>query len=198
MRKFIVALLALSLVIGVASRPTTIATAQGTIADIVVNSASTSGEFSTLLAAVQAADPAVLALLSNPNANITVFAPTNRAFELTLAQLGLTPAQVLSNQALVTQILQYHVLTSVRDSGNLIGVSQANWPDFCLDTALSVNGVPQPLQFTLDTDTYDGNPSLIVNASTVQAADIRASNGIIHVIDRVLIFGDEPIANCGR
>jgi uncharacterized surface protein with fasciclin (FAS1) repeats len=199
MRKFLFLALAVAMLFTFASAPTASTQASGnTIADIVVNSATTTGEFSTLLAAVQAADPAILALLSDPNANITVFAPTNRAFERTLAELGLTAQQLLSNQALVTQILQYHVLGGRRDAANLIGVSQSPWPNFCQDTALSINGVPQPLQFTLDANTADGQPRLIVNRSTVQTANIQASNGIVHVINRVLIFGPNVLRNCGR
>ncbi|MBX3066497.1 MAG: fasciclin domain-containing protein [Anaerolineae bacterium] len=172
--------------------------AQSTIADIVVSSCQTSGEFCTLLAAVQAADPAVLALLSNPGVNLTVFAPTNAAFSALLARLGITADELLANKQLVTQVLTYHVLTSARNSTSLIATSQSSWPDQCIDTALTIDGVPQPLEFTLDTDTYDGTPSLIVNFSTVQAADIAASNGIVHVIDQVLLFGPDVISFCGR
>jgi len=53
----------------------------GTIADIVVASASGEpAEFSTLLTAVQAADPVVLEVLSDPEQELTVFAPTDAAF----------------------------------------------------------------------------------------------------------------------
>lgn len=183
-------------VFGFAAQPTQAATP--TIAEIVVDSCNKTGEFCTLLAAVKAADPAVLATLSNPSASLTVFAPTNNAFAILLKELGLTAEQLLANKALVTQVLLYHVLPSKRDAASLIASSQAAWPDFCIDTALAVSGVKQPLQFTLDSDTADGKPRLIVNASTVQTANIGAANGIVHVIDRVLLFGNNVLANCGR
>ena len=126
-------------------------------------------EFSILIAALQAADPAVLQTLSGKG-QFTVFAPTDAAFVSLLNELGLTADQLLSNQALVTEVLLYHVARGNRNSNAVIGSAQI-----------------RTLQrgFLLQ----DGGVLTDANGRTANiiATDIDASNGVIHVIDRVVL-----------
>src|SRR5436853_6413811 len=94
--------------------------AKPTIADIVVQSASgAKPEFATLLAAVKAADPAVLAALSNADGDkLTVFAPTDAAFAAIPAD---TLKAVLADQKLLTSILLFHVVPGEVMSKDVVG-----------------------------------------------------------------------------
>ena len=147
--------------------------AEPTIADIVVASAGAeTPEFSVLLAAVGAADPGFLETLSDPEANVTVFAPTDAAFVAALEALGLTAEELLANTDLLNTVLAYHVVPGSFDAAAVVGLDGAY-----LGTALR----GQALAITVDGD------SVMVNDSTVVAADVMASNGIVHVIDAVLV-----------
>ncbi len=188
MRKFAIVLGILAAMFGFAIVP---ASAQApTIADIVVSQATNNGEFEILLAAVLAADPAIVAALSNPAVNLTVFAPTDAAFEKLLGQLGLTAEQLLGNTALLNEVLLYHVLPQRCEARDLIRFARQGWPR---DYQLTLQGTYVEL-------TLDGR-ALIVDSSWVSAANISASNGIIHVIDTVLLpsfnFGEEGLAHIG-
>jgi uncharacterized surface protein with fasciclin (FAS1) repeats len=146
-----------------------------TIAEIVVESASAEEpQFSTLLAAVQAADPAVLELLSDPEAELTVFAPTDAAFAAVGEE---TLATVLADQALLTSILQYHVLTSKVYSLDAIALLGENDGSVEVESASGAT-------FTLSVS-EDGNA--MINQATIIITDIDASNGVIHVIDAVIL-----------
>ena len=134
---------------------------------IAVNSSGPyAGQFDTLIAAVLAADPAVLARLSG-NGQLTVFAPTDAAFE----QLGVTPANVgnLPKSAL-TQILLYHVANGRRDASEVLTSSQIRTLQ---GGFLMQNGG------TL-TDTQG-------RVATIIVTNVEASNGIIHAIDKVVL-----------
>ena len=140
-----------------------------TIVDVALAANQSSGEFSILIAALQAADPAVLRTLDGKG-QFTVFAPTDAAFVALLGELGLTADQLLSNQALVTQVLLYHVARGNRDSDAILGSSRIR----------TMNG---GFLFQSDGVMTDANG----RTANIVATDIRASNGIIHVIDRVVL-----------
>jgi uncharacterized surface protein with fasciclin (FAS1) repeats len=161
-----VALAALSLTTGTAS-----AGAGDTIAQNVIDLASGDpAEFTVLLAAVQAADPAVLAAIDNcEDGPVTVFAPTDAAFAAKLAELGLTAEQVLSNTELLTSILLYHVVDGAVPSSALT--------DGQMVTTLNTAQVA----ISIEGDT------VMVNDATVVTPDVPACNGVIHVIDAVLM-----------
>ncbi len=131
-----------------------------TIVDIAV---STEG-FSTLVAAVQAAD--LVDALSSEGP-FTVFAPNDAAF----AKLPPGTVQTLvDNPPQLARILKYHVVSGAWRQADLAST----------DTLTSLEESPIPVR--------QGDNFEVKNA-TVLAADIEASNGIIHVIDNVILPG---------
>jgi uncharacterized surface protein with fasciclin (FAS1) repeats len=146
-----------------------------TIADIVVASAGMEEEsqFTSLLAAVQAADPTVLETLSDPEAELTVFAPTDEAF----AALGEdTLNAVLADQAMLTNILLYHVAPDVVPSGQLADLLEESGGTLEVETAQGA-----PVTFTVDGD------RVFINGAQIVVTDIDAANGVIHVINAVML-----------
>ena len=136
----------------------------GTEKDIV-DVAAGNGSFTTLVAAIKAAE---LVDTLKGDGPFTVFAPTDDAFsklpEGTLAML-LKP----ENKDKLTAVLTYHVVPGKVKAADVVK----------LDTAETVNG--QSLTVTLD----DG--SVMINNANVTMTDVEASNGVIHVIDTVLL-----------
>ncbi len=134
----------------------------------IVQVAQGNPDFSILVAAVQAAGLANA--LSGPGP-FTVFAPTNEAFAALLSELHLTQAQLLANTPLLVKVLTYHVL-----------------PGQVLSSQIPFD-MPVP---TLQGETLTIDKKLRItdqNArqSNIVAADVGASNGVIHVIDRVIL-----------
>ena len=132
----------------------------------IVDLAVASGQFNTLVAAVQAAG--LVETLSGEGP-YTVFAPTDAAFEQALADLGLTAEELLASEDLA-DILTYHVVP-----GKVMASDVVN-----LDSATTVQGG----NLTIATDD-SGN--VTVNGAKVVQTDIEGSNGVIHVIDAVLL-----------
>ena len=131
----------------------------------LVDTAAKAGSFKTLIAAVQAAD--LEETLRSPGP-LTVFAPTDDAF----AKLPAGTVDTLlkpENKEQLKAILTYHVVAG------RVPASQA----VTLTSAKTVNGK----ELTLAVE--DG--SLHVDNATVVQADVNASNGVIHVIDSVLL-----------
>ncbi len=143
-----------------------------TIAEIVAGNE----DFSTLLAAVSAASPEILEALSNPEAQLTVFAPTNAAFDA-LPDFVIT--YVLGNTELLDRILLHHVVDGVVTSMDLVGMLD----DMGMTTAVTLEG--SELMVTVDVN----NMTAKVDNANVDMGmiDIQASNGVIHVIDAVLV-----------
>ena len=136
------------------------------VAVAVNSSAPFAGAFDTLIAAVLAADPAVLERLTSRGQS-TVFAPTDEAF----LKLGLTPANIgtLGQEAL-TDILLYHVVTGRRDSGDVLSSTRLRTLQ---------GGILRQAGGVL-TDNLGRQASIIVT-------DVPASNGVIHAIDTVVL-----------
>jgi len=140
-----------------------------TIVDVALAANAQSGEFSILIAALQAADPAVINTLSGKG-QFTVFAPTDAAFISLLDELGLTAGELLGNKALVTQVLLYHVARGNRDSADVLASSR-------------IRTMNRGFLFQSGGVLTDANG----RTSNIIATDIKASNGVIHVIDRVVL-----------
>lgn len=102
----------------------------------------------------------------------TVFAPTNDAFAALLETLGITKEELLANNELLTSVLTYHVVPDAV-------VKAADIP-YGNDIA-TVNGKA----FTIS----DANVITAANAGTANiiATDVMATNGVVHVIDSVLL-----------
>ncbi len=135
---------------------------------IAVNSSGPyAGSFDTLIAAVLAADPAVLSTLTG-NGQFTVFAPTDDAF----AALGLDENNIGTalSQGDLTNILLYHVARGRRGSVSILPSERIRtlYGDFLMQD----DGVL--------TDNLDRTANIIV-------PDVGAANGIIHVIDAVVL-----------
>merc|ERR1711971_718106 len=98
----------------------------------------------------------------------TVFAPTDTAFTAALSALGITKQQLL-DKADLADILKYHVLSGKTES-----------------SALSASQSVPTVQGASVTITKDGSAVKYADA-TVTAADVAASNGVVHVIDKVVL-----------
>jgi uncharacterized surface protein with fasciclin (FAS1) repeats len=139
-------------------------------------------KLSVLLEAVTAAD---LAATLSGNGPYTVFAPTNDAFTALLAELGVTKAQLLADKALLTAVLKYHVLAAK--------VPRADVAPGKAITPLA-GGI-----FKIDAA---GNALIVTDGrnrtSNITAADLTASNGVIHVIDKVLLPPNQDIVQTAQ
>jgi uncharacterized surface protein with fasciclin (FAS1) repeats len=151
----------------------------------IVETATAAGGFTTLLAAAGAADPAVVATLTGPGP-VTLFAPTDDAFTALLAELGVTANQLLADKALLTTVLSYHVVPSRVLKANIpVGkaITSAQSGIFKVDT--NAAGALQ---------VFDGRN----RASTITKTDILAKNGVIHVIDKVLLPANKNIVQTAQ
>lgn len=129
----------------------------------IVEIAVADGRFKTLVAAVTAAGLADTLMGAGP---FTVFAPTDDAF----AKLPKgTVEELLKDTPKLKDILLYHVV-----SGKVMAADVAK-----LSTAKTVEG--KPVTFKVD-----GN-KVMVNDAQVIIADLPASNGVIHVLDKVIL-----------
>lgn len=128
--------------------------------DDIVEVAVKAGSFNTLAAALQAAG---LVETLKGDGPFTVFAPTDEAF----AKLPAGTVEELlkpENKDKLTAILTYHVVSGKVMSSDLLSTSAAK----------TLNGQKAPI-------------GLRIGAANVVAADVKASNGVIHVIDTVLL-----------
>jgi len=135
-------------------------TASSTVVEIAVSNP----DFSILVDAVKKAGLVDALSADGP---FTVFAPTNAAFESLFSQLGIDGIKDLSAEQL-TPILTYHVV-----SGKVMSTDLSN-------TKVSTLSGDNKLKV----DISDG---VKINESNVVAADIEGKNGVVHVIDKVLI-----------
>ncbi|MEM8752999.1 MAG: fasciclin domain-containing protein [Pseudomonadota bacterium] len=147
-----------------AAEPTATPTAAGK-ADIV-DTAVSAGQFDTLVAAVQAAD--LVETLKSPGP-FTVFAPTDEAFAA-LPEGTIETLLKPENKDQLVAILTYHVIAGEVTSADLAGKKL---------NAATVQGS------TVSIDATAGG--VTVDDANVIAADVDASNGVIHVIDQVIL-----------
>jgi len=135
---------------------------QASNADIVAVAAS-AGSFETLVAAVQAAGLVEVLQSDGP---FTVFAPTDDAFAKLPAG---TVEMLLANPDKLKQVLLYHVVPGKVTASEVAGLSSATTAQGS-DVAIKL---------------ADG--SVMIDDATVVKTDIMASNGVIHVIDTVIV-----------
>ena len=128
----------------------------------IVDTAVSAGSFNTLVAAVKAAG--LVETLKSPGP-FTVFAPSDEAFAKLPAG---TVDSLLQNIPELTKILTYHVVPGKVMSSDVVK----------LDKATTVQGSDL---------TIDASSGVKVNGSMVVKADIEADNGVIHVVDMVLL-----------
>jgi transforming growth factor-beta-induced protein len=141
----------------------------GSIVDVALATNAETGEFSILIAALQAAHPSIINRLSMTG-EYTVFAPTDAAFTDLLGELGVTAEELLSNRPLVSKVLRYHILRGELDSSEVLGEQRLR--------TLQGGWLRQ-----------DGGVLTDANGRTANIiqTDIQASNGILHVIDNVVL-----------
>ncbi|MCG6188751.1 fasciclin domain-containing protein [Maribellus maritimus] len=136
----------------------------------IVEVAQEAGQFETL---IEAAQKAGLADFLSTESNLTVFAPSDDAFSALLSELGLSSLDDI-DAASLANILRYHVVAGQVYSADL-----------------STGAVP-----SLNTESPDGEAvslwlntgdNVTINNAVVTAVDVQASNGVIHLIDKVML-----------
>jgi len=131
-----------------------------TVADVAISSP----VHTSLVAAV--IEARLLPALTNPLASLTVFAPTNIAFDNLAAALGTNIAGLLANPELA-DILLYHVIGS-----EVLSTALMNGP------VVTLNG---------QSVTVNLMSGVMINTANVVVADLQADNGVVHVLDAVLV-----------
>jgi uncharacterized surface protein with fasciclin (FAS1) repeats len=129
----------------------------------IVETAQAAGTFTTLIAAVKAAGLESTLAGSGP---FTVFAPTDEAFAKLPAG---TVEALLKEPEKLASILKYHVIAGKVTAADVVK----------LDEAKTVNGA--------SVEIHTMNGKVMVNGANVVKADVLASNGVIHVIDKVIL-----------
>jgi len=146
--------------------------------ETIVDIAAANPAFSTLVYALVTSDTAAgtnyVAALSG-NRQFTVFAPTNDAFDALAAAFGLADGPALvdflgaNNPGLLAEVLAYHVTTGRRAANSVLGAEQIRMLNGGFTYPSLDNGTPK------------------INESTITAPNVFAKNGVIHVIDAVLL-----------
>ncbi|NBC01235.1 MAG: fasciclin domain-containing protein [Bacteroidetes bacterium] len=135
---------------------------EATIAEIAAGNEN----FSTLVTAL---DTAGLVGVLDGEGPFTVFAPTNEAFEA-LPDGELEALLQPENRELLTQILTYHVVEGEAMAADVVGLDEVTT---LMGSAVSIE--------------VDGETVRLADTAQVVQTDIEASNGVIHVIDSVLL-----------
>jgi uncharacterized surface protein with fasciclin (FAS1) repeats len=136
--------------------------------------------FTALVAAATKAN--LVTALSSPTANLTVLAPTDAAFTTLATQLGFSSATAMVTALpadALASILSYHVLPARRSAAQVIagGASQP--------TIYTYSGQAATLAVSTTGGVRFGDA--VLTQASVTTADVPASNGVIHVIDKVLV-----------
>jgi uncharacterized surface protein with fasciclin (FAS1) repeats len=164
MRRLASSLIAGALALGIVAAPVAASGGSATIYDI----ASSSSSFDTLTAAVDAAG---LDGLLDGKRQYTVFAPTDDAFAaLEAACPGITAA-LLADTGSLTKVLAYHVAHGSRDAADVTTSSRIR---------------------TLARQFVRVDGTVLNGTTSIVAADVFASNGVVHVIDSVLVPAGLP------
>lgn len=154
----------------------------GSDARNLVETAGTTSNLAVLAEAIQAAD--LGPTLSGPGP-FTVFAPTDAAFAALLTELGISKAQLLADKPLLTKVLTYHVLQGAVKKADIAlgkGVTTVQGGFFKVDAAGA------------DVVITDGRNRV----SKITATDVLASNGVVHVINKVMLPGDKSLVQTAQ
>jgi uncharacterized surface protein with fasciclin (FAS1) repeats len=150
----------------------------------IVETATAAGNFTTLLAAAGAADPSIAATLTG-SGPVTLFAPTDAAFTALLTELNTTANALLANKALLDKVLTYHVI-----------------PAKVLKSNISLGKPVTTAQGGIFKVESNNNQLQVIDssgrASNITSTDILATNGVIHVIDKVLLPTDKNIVQIAQ
>jgi len=141
--------------------------------ETVVDVALSTGVHNTLVAAVIEAE--LLPALTNPFAELTVFAPTDDAFVAALGEVGLTAEELLASDGLA-DILTYHVIGSI-----------------VLSTDLTNGMTPTPLNDDNTIKVTVGDAGVFVNQAQVVIPDNQTGNGVVHVTDAVILASETVV-----
>lgn len=152
----------------VTSPATTSPATSAAAAKDIVDTAIGAGSFGVLVEAVQSAGLVSTLKGSGP---FTVFAPTDQAFADALKALNLTKEQLLADKARLTKILTYHVVPSKAVAADVVKLNGQE--------VATVQGAKVKVAVS--------GQSVKVNDANVTRTDVMASNGVIHVIDKVLL-----------
>jgi uncharacterized surface protein with fasciclin (FAS1) repeats len=136
----------------------------------IVEVAQGNSNLSTLVAAVQRAD--LVDALSGTN-QLTVFAPTNAAFSTLLASLGFTKLEDVPVDVLKNILLNHVVSGEVRSSALTTGYVETLLPFGTTNSYLN--------------NYVDLTSGVKIGGATVTTADVDASNGVVHIIDKVIV-----------
>jgi uncharacterized surface protein with fasciclin (FAS1) repeats len=148
----------------------------------VLDTAKGDARFSTLVAAIEAAG--LTSALSGAGP-YTVFAPTNDAFAALLTELGVTQQALLADTATLAAVLQYHVLGSRVASAAV----QAGKPITPL-----AGGYFKATSGTGGLGFQDGRN----RTGRITQTDINASNGVIHVLDKVMLPANQTVVGVAQ
>jgi uncharacterized surface protein with fasciclin (FAS1) repeats len=170
------ALVATTAMLSACKSSSTAPAAPGTLAQV----AAANGNFTALVAAATKAG--LVPTLNNNSQSLTVFAPTDAAFTAMAASLGFADANAMVaalDGPTLAKILQYHVLPAKKLAAALVagGATQA--------TLYAFNAATTSL--ALNTTSGVRITDALLTQATVTTADVAASNGVIHVIDKVLV-----------
>lgn len=138
-----------------------------TVVDVAINN-----NFNYLTAALIQEE--LLPVLTNPLGSFTVFAPTDAAFENLATELNTDIAGLLALDNL-TSVLLYHVAP-----GTLTAADLTNGPLTMVSGAQAIVNTAGPVT---------------INQATVTTADVSASNGVVHIINQVILPGSASIEN---
>jgi uncharacterized surface protein with fasciclin (FAS1) repeats len=154
----------------------------------IVETAQGTSTLSTLVAVAQFAsnDNDIVNLLSNPG-TLTVFAPSNAAFDALAVELTGNPSAkasdllIAANKSLLRSVLQYHVLT----------------------TKVEVSAIPFGKAITSAQGGFfkidSGSPPVITDGRNrkinITTTNVQATNGIVHLVDKVLLPADKTIVS---
>ena len=182
MQKIVLALLTFGLLTGLGFAQTGGETGgmsggMGDMPATVVDIATSSEDFSTLVTAL---DTAGLVETLQGEGPFTVFAPTNEAFEALLSELGVTAEELLAREDLA-DILTYHVVPDELLADDVLAAVEEDGGTAEVET---VNGATLSVAL-------DGENVVINDSATVTTTDLTAGNGVVHVIDAVLVPSEE-------